>query len=148
MDNQNETVIAINNHRNAGRAHWLIMPKGGPATRHIRDIEVLTSDDLPLRTHCYIPDAIGGFQSTGRLKSRSQRNERSKRDSSKRSFPQCPSLLNPLWLPSWSSTPYRTDYSTGHCVNPSYPLACHYRAKSRFEHFQVSRLVSAYVDLG
>ena len=30
------------------------MPKAGPATRHIRDIEALTSDDLPLRKHCSI----------------------------------------------------------------------------------------------
>lgn len=46
---QDDAVIAVDNHRNAGRMHWLIMPKMGPATRHIRDIEALTADDLPLR---------------------------------------------------------------------------------------------------
>ena len=35
------------------------MPKVGPAARHIRDIEALTLDDLPLRMrrsiyHCHI----------------------------------------------------------------------------------------------
>ncbi|KAI9857966.1 MAG: hypothetical protein M1813_007935 [Trichoglossum hirsutum] len=38
-----EDVIAIENRRSAGTAHWLLMPTG-----HIRDIESLTEADLPL----------------------------------------------------------------------------------------------------
>lgn len=49
---QNEDIIAIDNHRSAGRAHWLIIPKHSPAGRHIRDIEALITDDLPLRRWC------------------------------------------------------------------------------------------------
>ena len=49
-DEQDETVIVVHNQRSAGRAaHWLIIPKTGPAVRHIRDVEALTMDDLPLR---------------------------------------------------------------------------------------------------
>ena len=48
---QNETVFALRNHRSAGRAHWLIIPKQQPAVRHIRDIEALFSEDLPLCTY-------------------------------------------------------------------------------------------------
>lgn len=50
---QNEDIIAIDNHRSAGRAHWLIIPKQSPAARHIRDIEALIEDDLPLRRWCH-----------------------------------------------------------------------------------------------
>ena len=47
---QDETVVVVRNQRSAGRAdHWLIIPKPGPAVRHIRDVEALTADDLPLR---------------------------------------------------------------------------------------------------
>lgn len=45
---QDDTVIAVDNLRNAGRMHWLIIPKVGPTTRHIRDIEALTLNDTPL----------------------------------------------------------------------------------------------------
>lgn len=46
---ENETVVVVRNQRSAGRAaHWLIIPKPVPAVRHIRDIEALTMDDLPL----------------------------------------------------------------------------------------------------
>lgn len=49
---QNKDIIAIDNRRSAGRVHWLIIPKRSPARRHIRDMEALTSDHLPLRTWC------------------------------------------------------------------------------------------------
>lgn len=45
---EDDTAMALDNHHNAGRVHWLIIPKRGPAVRHVRDIEDLTSDDLPL----------------------------------------------------------------------------------------------------
>lgn len=54
LKGQNENIIAIDDHRSAGRAHWLIIPKRKPSGRHIRDIEALTSDDLPLRRCCPI----------------------------------------------------------------------------------------------
>lgn len=44
---QDETLLAIENIRKAGEEHWLILPKASHA-RHIRDIEALTQDDLPL----------------------------------------------------------------------------------------------------
>lgn len=40
---QNTNAIAVENRRKSGEAHWLIMP-----TRHIRDIEALTENDIPL----------------------------------------------------------------------------------------------------
>lgn len=50
MDEQNETVVVVRNQRSAGRGdHWLIIPKMGEAVRHIRDIEALTREDVPLR---------------------------------------------------------------------------------------------------
>lgn len=54
LNGQNENIIAIDNRRSAGRTHWLIIPKRRPAGRHIRDIEALTFDDLPLRRCCPI----------------------------------------------------------------------------------------------
>ena len=48
---QNETVLVLRNQRSAGRVHWMIIPKQRPAVRHIRDIEALTSLDLPLCTY-------------------------------------------------------------------------------------------------
>lgn len=54
MNVQSEHIIAFDDHKSAGRAHWLIIPKHRPAGRHIRDIEALTSDDLPLRRRCHI----------------------------------------------------------------------------------------------
>jgi len=45
---QDDVLIAVDNHRTAGEAHWLIMPRSTHA-RHIRDIEALTQEDVPLR---------------------------------------------------------------------------------------------------
>lgn len=42
--------MVIEDIRIAGTAHWLIMP-----TRHVRDIEVLGSEDLPMRTPSTLP---------------------------------------------------------------------------------------------
>ena len=40
----------VRNLRSAGRAaHWLIIPKVGMGRRHIRDVEALTREDVPLR---------------------------------------------------------------------------------------------------
>ncbi|MCJ1426960.1 hypothetical protein MMC29_004863 [Sticta canariensis] len=61
---ESEDIIAFDSHKSAGRAHWLITPKQRPAGRHIRDIEALTSDDLPLR-------AANTLQSKKWLKSKS-----------------------------------------------------------------------------
>ncbi|KAK2594838.1 hypothetical protein QQS21_007466 [Conoideocrella luteorostrata] len=47
---EDEKVFVVDNRRKAGREHWLILPKSPPA-RHIRDIEALTSEDVPLLEH-------------------------------------------------------------------------------------------------
>ncbi|MCJ1348850.1 Histidine triad nucleotide-binding protein 3 [Peltigera leucophlebia] len=44
---ENEDIIAVDNLRKAGLGHWLIIPKVG-STRHIRDCEALTEEDIPL----------------------------------------------------------------------------------------------------
>ena len=47
---QSESVVVVRNQRSAGRGgHWLIIPKSGPGVRHIRDVEALTREDVPLR---------------------------------------------------------------------------------------------------
>lgn len=141
-------MIAVDNHRNAGRMHWLIMPKVGPAARHIRDIEALTSDDLPIRMHCSKTTWLFfKRQPKMELTFRSREIQPGKRVSSKKALSECPSFFNPLGLSSWASTPYRTHHSAGHCVCPSYPPTCHHRAQGDFEAFQVSRLVTIDVDL-
>lgn len=45
---QDDDIIAVDNIRKAGLGHWLIIPKVG-STRHIRDCEALTEEDIPLR---------------------------------------------------------------------------------------------------
>lgn len=45
---QDDDIIAVDNIRKAGLGHWLVMPKVG-STRHIRDCEALTEEDIPLR---------------------------------------------------------------------------------------------------
>ena len=144
-------MIAVDNHRNAGRIHWLVMPKVGPAARHIRDIEALTSDDLPLRmpSNCSIVTFPSLFvsQSKKGLTFRSQETRRSERTSSRKALSGCPSLFDPLRLSSRASTPHRTHHPARHCVSPSSPLACYYRAQDRFEILQISGLVSVHVDI-
>ena len=70
FEQQDDRAMAVDNHGSAGRLHWLIMPKVAPAARHIRDIEALASDHLPLRiglsTHLPIQNGLKfGSQETG-----------------------------------------------------------------------------------
>ena len=54
IERQDDIILAVDNHRSAGMSHWLIMPKAGPTNSHIRDVEALTSYDLPLRMHRFV----------------------------------------------------------------------------------------------
>ena len=117
---QDETVVVVRNQRSAGRAdHWLIIPKPGPAVRHIRDVEALTVDDLPLRMRVPLPliRSIFPFTLTSKrthwLKKHhgppcSQGNEQGKKEAPQGEFPGSLSQRDPQWLPSWSSRSHRT----------------------------------------
>lgn len=52
MNNKDDDIIAVENIRKSGQDHWLIIPKVG-STRHIRDCEALTVEDLPLRKYIF-----------------------------------------------------------------------------------------------
>lgn len=63
---KDDDLLVVENHRSAGDAHWLMMPRS-THHRHIRDIEALTERDIPLckysamrRKHIELTgDAIG-----------------------------------------------------------------------------------------
>lgn len=136
MKFQDDDIIAVDNIRKAGLGHWLIIPKVG-STRHIRDCEALTEEDIPLRKPKAAPHSTLSYTSYHFGKKNapnleflfcrcSQSPWRCKRETSLQAFSQHSALCSSRRLSSWTAALSWTSHLPRYRVNPSSPFACHH----------------------